>query len=104
MPLDYWRARQFNRDYLPADFPADGFIHCTDGDQNLLDTANRYYRDDERAFGALVIDQSCVEAEIRYEDPARIYPHVYGALNRDAIVGIVKMRRDATGAFVAIEG
>lgn len=104
MPLDYWRARQSNRDYVPADFPADGFIHCTDGDENLLDTANRYYRDDKRAFVALVIDQSRVEAEIRYEDPARIYPHVYGALNRDAIASIVEMRRDAAGAFVAIEG
>jgi len=90
-------------DYLPSTYDADGFIHCTEGAENLIDTANRYYRDDRRAFVALIIDPSKVRAEVRYEDPARIYPHIYGAVNRDAIVRVARVRREADGTFVGVD-
>jgi uncharacterized protein (DUF952 family) len=49
---------------------------------------------------ALVIDKARVKASIRYEDPGRIYPHIHGPLNRDAIVTIVPMLRNADGTFL----
>jgi uncharacterized protein (DUF952 family) len=101
---DYWRGQHDGAEYVPEAFAADGFIHCTDGAQNLIDTANRYYRDDPREFVALVIDQAKVLAEIRYEDVARIYPHIYGPLNRDAVVGVVQIVRAADGAFTSMGG
>ena len=86
--------------YMPAAFGRDGFIHCTDGAEELARTANRYYRDDPRPFVALVIDKSRVDAPVRYEDEARIYPHIYGPLNRDAIVAVVAMPRGDDGTFL----
>jgi uncharacterized protein (DUF952 family) len=86
--------------YVPAAFERDGFIHCTDGAEELARTANRYYRADPRWFVALVIDVPRVTASVRYEDDAGIYPHIYGALNRDAIIAVVEMPRAADGTFL----
>ena len=50
----------------------------------------------------LVIDKEKVDAEIKYEDPERIYPHIYGPLNRDAIASTVPVKRVEDGTFVAL--
>jgi len=99
----YWLAQPDGAGYVPEAFADDGFIHCTDGASNLIDTANRYYRDDPREFVALVIDLSKARAEVRYEDDARIYPHIYGPLNRDAVIRVAAVTRDRDGTFVAVE-
>jgi uncharacterized protein (DUF952 family) len=96
----YYRDCDAGAAYVPEAFAADGFIHCTDGAQNLADVANRYYRGDQRMYVALVIDKARVAAEIRYEDADGIYPHIYGPLNRDAIVSIVPLLREADGTFL----
>jgi uncharacterized protein (DUF952 family) len=96
----YYRDCDAAAPYVPEAFASDGFIHCTDGAQNVADVANRYYKDDRRMYIALVIDRARVAPEVRYEDPERIYPHIYGALNRDAIVSIVPMLREADGTFL----
>jgi uncharacterized protein (DUF952 family) len=97
---EYYRDCDSTAPYTPEPFADEGFIHCTDGAQNLADVANRYYKDDRRMYIALVIDTSRVTSEIRYEDEARIYPHIYGPLNRDAIVTILPMLREADGTFL----
>lgn len=101
---EYYRDADRGEPYLPAAFAADGFIHCTDGAENVADVANRYYRDDRRMYVVLVIDKSRVEPRIAYEDPGRIYPHIYGALNRDAIVDLRPMLRAADGSFLPFVG
>jgi uncharacterized protein (DUF952 family) len=98
---EYYRDCDSSEPYVPVDFAREGFIHCTDGAQNVADTANRYYQNDRRMYVALVIDLDRVSAEVRYEDKAGIYPHIYGPLNRDAIVTILPMLRGAGGAFLA---
>jgi uncharacterized protein (DUF952 family) len=97
---EYYRDCDASTDYTPEPFDREGFIHCTDGAENVAATASRYYTADRRMYIALVIDKSLVQSEIRYEDPARIYPHIYGPLNRDAIVTIVPMLRNADGTFL----
>jgi uncharacterized protein (DUF952 family) len=97
---EYYRDCDSAAPYTPEPFADEGFIHCTDGAQNVADVANRYYKDDRRMYIALVIDTSRVTSEIRYEDEARIYPHIYGPLNRDAIVTILPMLREADGTFL----
>ncbi len=98
----YYEGTDPEQPYIPEAYAADGFIHCTDGIENLIATANRYYRDDVRPFVALVINVDAVTAPVRYEDDAGIYPHIYGALNRESIASALRMRRDADGTFVAI--
>lgn len=47
-------------------------------------------------FLLLAIDESQVSAEIKYENG---FPHIYGSLNRDAIVAVHSMPRHADGHF-----
>jgi uncharacterized protein (DUF952 family) len=96
---EYYRDCDTGAPYVPAAYEADGFIHCTDGAHNLAAVADRYYKDDRRMYIALVIDKTKVSASIVYEDKARIYPHIYGPLNRDAIVTVLPVLRNADGSF-----
>ena len=95
-PADYWRSLDPAAPYLPAAFENDGFIHCTRGLDLLLQVANTFYRDAGGEFLLLAIEETRVSAEIKYEGG---FPHVYGPLNRDAIVGVHSMVRHADGRF-----
>lgn len=97
---EYYRDCDSRAPYAPESFADEGFIHCTDGAKNVAVTANRHYKGDRRMYVVLVIDCAKVEAEIKYEDDARIYPHIYGPLNRDAIITIVPVLRTADGSFL----
>ncbi len=101
---EYYRDTDRGAPYVPAAFADDGFIHCTDGAENVAEVANRYYRDDRRMYIVLVIDKALVEPRVVYDDPARIYPHIYGALNRDAIVDVRPVLRAADGSFLPLDG
>jgi len=96
VPADYWHNLDPAAPYLPAEFENDGFIHCTRGLDLLLPVANTFYRDVDGEFLLLVIDETRVSAEIKYEGD---FPHVYGPLNRDAIVAVHRMGRRADGSF-----
>lgn len=100
VPAEYFRDCPAEAPYTPPGFLDEGFIHCTDGEQNLADTANRHYRDERRMFVVLAIDTALLDAEVKYEDPGRVYPHIYGPLNRDAIVAVLPILREADGAFL----
>ena len=102
VPRAYYEAQNTQEDYLPEPMQAgrEAFIHCTDGAQNLADTANRHYRGDSREFIVLVLDLARLTAPARYDDPGRIYPHIYGPLNRAAIVEILDMPRQLDGFFL----
>ena len=97
---EYFRDCDSNAPYTPEPFADEGFIHCTDGEDNVAAVANRYYRDDKRMYIVLVIEKDEVTSEIKYEDPDKIYPHIYGPLNRDAIVTVLPILREADGSFV----
>ncbi len=103
VPGEYLRGLDRALPYTPADFDRDGFIHCTDGAGEVARTGTRYYRNDQRLYVALVIDKRRVKAPIRYEDDARIYPHIHGALVWDAVVAVVPLMRTADGAFLPPE-
>jgi len=97
-----WDAHRGDTSYTPEPFESEGFIHCTDGEANVVAVGNRYYTGDPREMVCLVIDRDKVAAEIRYEDPERIYPHIYGPLNTDAVVEVRAVRRDPDGTFTSI--
>jgi glutathione S-transferase len=48
----------------------------------------------------LYIDQDRVTPPIRYDDPAEVFPHIYGPLNRDAIVAVKAIGRAPDGTFL----
>ncbi|MEK7248769.1 MAG: DUF952 domain-containing protein [Chloroflexota bacterium] len=87
--------------YVPANFEREGFIHCTDGERRLADTLTAYYGDQPDDWLVLYIDRARVKAQIKYEDPERVFPHIYGPPNRDAIVAVRPIIRTNDGAFLA---
>ena len=69
----------------------------------MVATANRHYRDDAREFVLLTIDLDRVTSPWRVEDPAGIYPHVFGPIDRAAIVEARPMPRDGDGDFLPFD-
>ena len=96
VPADHWHGLNPTTPYIPRDFESDGFIHCTRGLNLLLQVANTYYRTVPGAFLLLVIDESRVSAEVKYEGG---FPHIYGPLNQDAIASVHTMPRHDDGRF-----
>ena len=99
-PAEYFDSLDPREDYLPVHYIEDGFIHCTDGAENLVATGNRFYKNDPRDFYVLYLDKERIRSEVKYEDPRGIYPHIYGPLNRDAIVDVKRARRAEDGSFL----
>ncbi len=99
----FWESLDPGADYAPRDFAREGFIHCTDGAQEMARVANAFYLANTAPHLYVYIDKTRVRAPIRYDDAARCYPHIYGALNRDAIVAIRPARRRADGSYLPPE-
>jgi uncharacterized protein len=113
VPAVYFHARPASAPYLPAEFAQDGFIHCTREPDVLLQVANAIYHDVSGEFLVLVIDPAIVTAPVKFEPPIpppppdaplarHLFPHIYGPLNRDAIVEVRPARRAADGTFLEV--
>jgi uncharacterized protein (DUF952 family)/chaperonin cofactor prefoldin len=100
-PAEYFNNLPADQPYRPREFDRDGFIHCTKGEERLLLVADTVYRRVPGDFLLLVIDERRVTSPVKYENVGGIlFPHIYGALNRDAIVRTVAMGRRADGTFL----
>jgi uncharacterized protein (DUF952 family) len=79
-----------------------GYIHASDLHQVLL-VANAIYADAEaESLVVLVIDPEKLAAEVRYEDlpgSPDPFPHIYGPITPDAVVGTRPLRKDEGGVF-----
>ncbi|MEM9194805.1 MAG: DUF952 domain-containing protein [Myxococcota bacterium] len=86
--------------YRPAAFPREGFVHCSLPHQ-VLKPANRLFRG-RTDLVLLVIDPSKLTAELRYEDcyqEGEHYPHVYGPIDRSAVVEVLPFVPNEDGSF-----
>lgn len=109
MPLTYhlapeesWEGADPAAPYAAPSLDAEGFIHCTDEREAMVETANRHYGSDPRTFVVLTVDLEAIGSPWRYDEPGSPYPHVYGPLDRSAIVAIDRPIRDADGRFLSI--
>lgn len=100
-PVEVWDRQRLDPTYLPEGFDGEGFVHCTDGADRLLVPANALYRRDPRSFVVLEVELDRVQAPVRYDDEARIYPHVYGPIDTAAVVGLRRAERADDGTFTA---
>lgn len=102
VPADIWAERKGAAEYVPEAYAQDGFIHCTNGLDELVTVANMFYTGDSRDFMTLVLDSPKILSEVRYDDPNQTYPHIYGPLNTDAVIGELVVSRAEDGTFLAI--
>jgi glutathione S-transferase len=77
-----------------------GFIHASTASQ-VATVANAVYGEDDDLV-VLVIDEERVGAAVVYEavpGSDELYPHIYGPLNVDAVVGTRPLARSAGGGY-----
>lgn len=100
VPERVWTSLDPSTPYRHPSLESEGFIHCTDGAAAMRDTANRHYREDPRSFLVLTIDLDAAGSPWRIDEPGKPFPHVYGPIDRAAILEVRPMPRDAHGAFL----
>jgi len=78
----------------------EGFIHASRRDQ-VAGVFERYYRGLPEDLVLLTIDPARLEAEVRVEPVGDVtYPHVYGPINRSAVVEVAPLSRRGTAESV----
>lgn len=84
-----WREAKLADTYRGDTLESEGFIHCSTPTQVIM-VANMFYAN-QSDLVLLCIDAEKVKAEIRYEgvEEGELFPHIYGALNIDAVVKVV---------------
>ncbi len=115
VPQSYHRAQPANRPYTAATFAEEGFIHCTADRDTLLQIANTFFADLDEPLLCYTIEIEKLSSPVRWEPPAPVpgaedtpppvdtrFPHVYGAIDRAAIVSIISLQRDATGQWIML--
>jgi uncharacterized protein (DUF952 family) len=99
VPEATWTGHDPAVPYVPAAYADDGFIHCTDGDELMVEVANRFYASDPRPFLLLTLDLDRTGSPWRFDDPERRYPHVYGPIAPASVVDVRRMLRAPEGTF-----
>lgn len=85
----------------PPSLAAEGFVHLCTAAQ-LLPTAERWFSD-HRELAVAVLEQDALQAALVWEDShghGGLFPHHYAALPEEALVGVLKMSRDASDQFI----
>ena len=77
----------------------EGFIHLTAEPERVAWVANAFYREVPDLL-VLSVDETRLAAPVRFErTPDGVFPHLYGPLERRAIVAIQPMPRNQTGDY-----
>jgi uncharacterized protein (DUF952 family) len=88
-----WEAAQTSGEIVPPGFVAEGFVHCSTGDQ-LAGTIERHFVGvDELVL--LELDQARLGDALRWEEsrPGEVYPHVYRAIELADVVRVIPWHR-----------
>ena len=96
-----WESAKQAGAYTGDTLATQGFIHCSTPEQ-VVDVANHIARDWDDIV-LLWIDEERVGPKIVYENlegGEKLFPHIYGALNLDAVMRITKFPKDSNGKFV----
>jgi uncharacterized protein (DUF952 family) len=87
-----WRVAQEDGELTTPSLADEGFIHCSTHGQ-VVATANRIFRGSGDLL-LLEVDPDRLLAELKWEratDVGEEFPHIYGPLNADAVVGTLAL-------------
>ena len=96
-----WNTAQASGAYAADSLATEGFIHCSEANQYCW-VANQRFRG-RQDLVLLHIDETRLQAPVQRENlegGERLFPHIYGALNLDAVVHVTPFMPAATGEFV----
>ena len=103
VPESHWDSAKSEREYRAESLAMEGFIHCSKDHAQALSVANRLYGDRSDML-VLEVETERLASPLKHE-PSRsgeIYPHIYGPLNTDAVIGVLKLQIDRDGRFAAL--
>jgi uncharacterized protein (DUF952 family) len=110
IPLTDWQDLGPDDAVTSPSLDTEGFIHCTDDAEVLLKVANAFYTSVPGDFAVLEVEVDQLTSRCVWEAPAHInggsgssaptFPHVYGPIDRAAVIGVRHVARDVAGAFV----
>jgi uncharacterized protein (DUF952 family) len=85
--------------FLEESLTTEGFIHCSFQEQ-MIPTANRFYAF-QTGLLILKIDPDRLHPGVRLEpaENGELFPHIYGAINLDAITAILAFDPGPDGHF-----
>ncbi|MGI0084984.1 MAG: DUF952 domain-containing protein [Nitrososphaerales archaeon] len=98
-----WDKSKGKEEYRGDTLDSDGFIHCSTPSQ-VIGVANAAHRGQNDLL-LLCIDTTKVKQQIKYEKSrTKLYPHIYGPLNVDAVLKVIEFKPGKDGTFVLPEG
>jgi uncharacterized protein (DUF952 family) len=85
---EVWETFRDEADYEAESLSTEGFIHCSYRNQ-LEDVLQRYYKDAGKVL-ILTINPHFLKSPLIAEPSTNreVYPHIYGKINRAAIVAV----------------
>ena len=83
---EVWEIFKAEKFYEAASLKTEGFIHCSYSEQ-LETVLKRYYKNEKQVL-ILSVDANLLTSKLIAEPSTNgeIYPHIYGRINRTAIV------------------
>jgi uncharacterized protein (DUF952 family) len=86
-----WTSQKNNSEFIPGEYARDGFIHCCTPLQ-LAGVLERYFKGKQELV-LFHIDESLLQSELKYEQSTNdeLFPHLYGGINRSAILKVVML-------------
>lgn len=95
---EQWQQAKLLGTYRGDTLDSEGFIHCSTP-QQVIKTANNYFYN-KKGLVLLCIESEKIQEEIRYEGVGKEqYPHIYGALNIDAVTQVIDFEPLENGFF-----
>lgn len=94
-----WQTAQAAGSYAAESLETEGFIHLSQP-QQVVWVANQFYGG-QQGLMLLCIDPARLTAELRYDEvPGHgTFPHLYGALNLEAVTQVLPFGLDEDGKF-----
>jgi len=103
-----WTVAQANGEYIAPSLSTEGFIHCSKLSQ-VLPVANNFYKGQSDLI-LLMIDESLLSSTLKWEPPSGgapppgvaegdMFPHIYGAINLNAVIKAVDLESMSDGTF-----
>lgn len=100
-----WLAARAAGRYVADSLATEGFLHCSRPLQ-VVRVANNLFRG-QKNLVLLVIDPDRLTSALQWEpaadQPDEIFPHIYGPLNLEAVVGVLPFERDEAGFHLPVE-
>ena len=100
-----WYITEGQNQYEAEFFGVEGFIHCSNAEQ-VVRVANNLFRN-TGGLVLLYIRTERLHPRLVYENlegGSELFPHVYGAINLDAVVRVSSFEPGQDGTFDHYEG